>query len=86
MNIIKVKYVRLKFFPIDSNGCSTGLAPIQVRITKLLINIQKIVLLNGVNFFDFKRVFVKVRREIIRIENTKAITPPSLLGIDRKIA
>jgi len=81
-----VKYVRLKVLPIDSNGCSTGLAPIQVRITKLLINIQNINLLSGVNFFDFKRVFVKVNTEITKMEKTKATTPPNLLGIERRIA
>jgi hypothetical protein len=81
-----VKYVKLKLFPIDSNGCSTGLAPIQVRITKLLISIQKIDLVSGVNFFDFRRVFVNVNREITKMENTKATTPPNLLGIERRIA
>ncbi len=81
-----MKYVILKVFPINSNGCSTGLAPIQVKIAKLLASIQKVDLLSGLNFFDFNEIFVKVNNEIIKMENINAITPPNLLGIDRRIA
>jgi hypothetical protein len=53
---------------------------------KLLVNIQKVSFPSGLNFFVFKSVLVKVRKEIIRMENTRATTPPNLLGMERRIA
>lgn len=72
--------------PIKVKGCSTCFIPAQVKIKKICINITKIIidiLLNlKDDFFLFWIVF------IIRIKSliAKAITPPNLFGIERRIA
>jgi hypothetical protein len=72
-------------FLIKGNGSSTGIIPNQVRIKKDIKNGQNI---NGVEdillfciFFGFNLRGIK-----IKIDITRAITPPNLFGIDRKIA
>lgn len=74
--------ISLKF----SNGASTGLAPAQVRIQNKIANIQKELFLVGENFELREYLFLNGKMEIIRIESTRAITPPNLLGMDRRIA
>lgn len=69
-----------------SNGASTGLAPAHVRIQNRMVNIQKELFLNGENFELSEYLFLNGKIEIIKIESTKAITPPNLLGIERRIA
>lgn len=51
-----------------------------------MANIQKEVFLVGENFELSEYLFLNGKIEIIRIEKTNAITPPNLLGIDRRIA
>ena len=66
---------------------SAGRAPIQVnRITVLIMN-QKLIWLKGLNWFPFKLIFWENGRIIrIAIEATKAMAPPNLLGIERRMA
>jgi hypothetical protein len=78
--------VILEIIPIISNGGSTGLAPIHVKIIKFIDNIQNKVLLMGLNFLD-RRCFLNMGIiPRIKIAAISAITPPNLLGIERKIA
>lgn len=49
-------------------------------------SVQKDIFLVGENFDLREYLFLNGKIEIIRIERTKAITPPNLLGIDRRIA
>lgn len=68
-------------------GCSTGWPPIHVRIRRLATRIQYSIWEIGRNIrlrcFDVCNKGIRAR---IRIERTRAITPPSLLGIERRIA
>jgi hypothetical protein len=69
-------------------GSSAGQAPSQVRIKKLATNVQKTKRATGEKFIPLKI------RDVEEIEKTnrkataanKAMTPPSLLGIERRIA
>lgn len=73
--------------PIIIYGCSTGWPPIHVRVRRSATNNQNKHWLKGRNIM--LRCLEVWRRGIIikiRIESTKASTPPNLLGIDRKIA
>ena len=69
------------------NGCSTGCPPIQVRVRRSAVRIQNTHWLTGRNIMlrclESCRSGNKAR---IRIENTRANTPPSLLGMDRRMA
>jgi len=71
-------------FPTDSKGGSTGLAPIHVRTRKILTNVQNFNFDEGLNLFVF--IFISGRIMKIKIDASKAITPPSFDGIDRRIA
>lgn len=68
-------------------GGSTGFAPIQVRIVITIKIVHKINLLIGRNILEDEdgedKNGIMYR---IAIENIKAITPPSLLGTERRIA
>lgn len=81
-----MKYVRLKIFPINSYGASTGLAPTHVNIVKDEKNIQEYILLMGFVFVVFFIFFIVGKIKMMRIDIKSAITPLSLLGIERKIA
>lgn len=69
------------------NGCSTGWPPIHVRISRLATRIQNSVCEIGRNIsprcFEVCSVGIRAR---IRMDIIRANTPPSLLGIERKIA
>jgi hypothetical protein len=62
------------------------LAPIHVRIIIILINIQNINFFIGMNGLEIIFLDFKIGNINIKIERIKAITPPNLLGIHRKIA
>jgi hypothetical protein len=49
-------------------------------------NNQKIIFLDGANFEDNSFLVFRGNSRIIAIAITNAITPPNLLGMDRKIA
>lgn len=74
-------------WPIIINGCSTGWPPIHVKMKRLATRIQYRVWVIGRNVrlrcFEVCRNGRKAR---IRIDRTKATTPPSLLGMERRIA
>jgi len=72
--------------PISSNGYSTGFAPIQVKMIKDILINQNVVFFFRLNFIEINFCFLKDRINKIKIDATKAITPPNLLGIERKMA
>jgi hypothetical protein len=76
----------LVIWPVISYGYSTGLAPIQVRIRKLMDKNQNVIFCKGLNLLDILFCFLNGMIAMMRIDMTRAITPPSLLGIDRRIA
>jgi len=84
--IITEKYIALTISLNFSKGASTGLAPAQVRMQNNVARIQKNPFFLGENFDLKEFLFLNGKMEIIRIERIKAITPPSLLGIDQRIA
>lgn len=73
--------------PMMMNGCSTGCPPIQVSVTRSVTRSQNRHWLKGRNAmlrcFDVCSSGMAAR---IRIERTRATTPPSLFGIERRIA
>lgn len=74
-------------WPMIMKGCSTGMPPIQVRIITSATRVQNRNCVRGRNVsprcLDVWRIGTNIST---RIENRRARTPPSLLGIDRRIA
>ena len=68
---------------MPSNGLSTVLAPIHVRISTVEENNQNVVFFKGLNFV--LTFFFITRIDMIMIEAARATTPPSLDGMDRRI-
>lgn len=81
------KYRTEAIWPIIMNGCSTGIPPIQVKIITSATKVQNRNWERGRNVspccFD---VCSKGTTINTKIENKSANTPPSLLGIDRRMA
>lgn len=81
------KYMKEAICPITIYGCSTGIPPIQVRIITSATRVQKMNWEMGRNVrlrcFEVCMRGTSIRT---RIEARRANTPPSLLGIDRRIA
>lgn len=70
-------------------GVSIGIAPIKVRYIKLFIQKKKLILkiiLFFILLVFLLVIFVNGSRARIKMEDTRANTPPNLLGIVRKIA
>lgn len=81
------KYVIEAICPSTTNGYSTGCLPIQVNIRNVATSIQKAACDNGRNEFDsFCEVFKIGSKNRTRMAAMRAITPPNLLGIDRRMA
>jgi len=78
-----MKYTALKICPIISKGSSTGLAPIQVNRIRAASKDQNFNFFNGLNF-DLDFLLIVIAR--IMMEARRATTPPSLEGIERRIA
>ena len=81
------KYSTDAICPIMMNGCSTGIPPIHVKIAISATKVQNRNWVIGRNVSP--RCFeVWSRGTTIktRIENNNARTPPSLFGIDRRMA
>lgn len=82
-----MKYRIEAICPISMNGGSTGCPPIQVSTSVLAIKSQNSVCVIGrrdrLRCLEVCRVGIIIR---IKIDASRAITPPSLFGIDRKIA
>lgn len=69
------------------NGCSTGWPPIHVRMNRLATRIQYRIWVIGRNVrLRCFEVWRNGRRARIRIDRTRATTPPNLLGMDRRMA
>lgn len=68
-------------------GCSTGMPPIHVRIATSAMRVQNRNCVTGrkvrLRCLDVWRMGTTIRT---RIEARRARTPPSLLGIERRIA
>lgn len=81
------KYRREATWPIIMYGCSTGIPPIHVRIKTSVTRSQNRNWVSGrkaiPRCLEVWRRGTTIR---IRIEKRRARTPPSLLGIDRRIA
>jgi hypothetical protein len=86
--IITEKYKIVKICPVIINGSSTGSAPIHVNKKKILISIQNRFCLIKLNCLPCLILFFfnKGKKNKIKIDINKAITPPNLFGIERKIA
>lgn len=71
-----------------TKGSSTGRAPIHVNKKKVITKIQNNTCFFKLNWFPwiFFLFFINGRNIKIKIDINNAITPPNLLGIDRKIA
>lgn len=84
---IKRKYRIEATCPMMMKGCSTGCPPIHVSVSRSAISAQNRHWLRGRNIrlrcLDVCSIGIRAR---IRIERARARTPPSLLGIDRRIA
>ena len=73
--------------PMIINGCSTGIPPIQVRISTSATRVQNRNWVSGRKVSPCCLEVCKRGTSIsTKIENSSASTPPSLLGIDRKMA
>jgi hypothetical protein len=71
--------------PKEKKGSSTGFIPNHVRIRKIIAKNQK--LQDFISMWGYCVFFLlKISGTIIMIDIKSPITPPSLLGIDRKIA
>lgn len=72
---------------VSEFGCSTGWLPIQVRIRRLATRSQNRVWESGrkviVRCLDLWRKGIRKR---MRTEAARASTPPSLLGMERRMA
>ncbi len=81
------KYKKDATCPMMIKGCSTGMPPIQVRIATSATRVQNKNCVRGRNVrlrcFDVWRMGTTMST---RMEARRARTPPSLLGIERRIA
>lgn len=75
------KYNEEYSFPIFSKGCSTVLAPIQVRIKRIESRVHSFVFFRILNFVDFD--FFVMNMIMIRMEEARARTPPNFDGRER---
>jgi hypothetical protein len=79
--------MRVKTCPTVSNGSSTGRAPIHVRIITTLMKNQNKIFEAGCGAIVRNIPFCENGRMArIKIDIRRATTPPSLFGIERKIA
>lgn len=74
-------------WPIIIKGCSTGCPPIHVKIIVFATSVQKRSCVMGRNVelrcLEVWRRGANIR---MRMEKMRARTPPSLLGMERRIA
>ena len=81
------KQITVVTCPIKTYGSSTGRAPIQVKINKILKSVQILIFISKLKELDLKiENFKKGRTYKTATDKTNAITPPNLFGIERKIA
>lgn len=87
IRVIREKYRTDATCPIIIKGFSTGCPPTHVRVNRSATKIQNRNWLRGRNIMVC--CLVEYRDGIIariRIDRNRAITPPSLLGMDRRMA
>lgn len=72
--------------PSVSKGGSTGFPPIHVRVKNVPPILHRVIFFSIENLLDRILLDDKGRTNRIAIDSTRAITPPSLLGIDRRMA
>jgi hypothetical protein len=81
------KYKTDAVWPMIMYGCSTGCPPIHVSVNSTATSSQNRHWLRGRNIMlrclDICRIGMIAR---IRMDSTRARTPPSLLGMERRIA
>jgi len=82
----KIKYRAVKICPRVSKGISTGRPPIHVRRRTFATIVQKIIWARGLKAILRWVRGIRGRINRIRIAENIATTPPSLLGMDRRIA
>lgn len=83
----RAKYKREATCPMMMNGCSTGMPPIQVRMATSATSAQNKSWVAGRKVRPrCLEVWRAGTSNSTRIEASKASTPPSLFGIDRRIA
>lgn len=84
---IMEKYRMDASWPIMIYGCSTGCPPIHVRVIRSATSSQNRHWLRGrkvmLRCLEVCKIGTIIR---IKIDRTSARTPPSLFGIDRRIA
>lgn len=69
------------------NGCSTGWLPTQVRTRRLATRVQNRICDSGRNVMDRSlEVWSNGIKNNTRTEAARASTPPSLFGMDRRMA
>lgn len=82
-----VKYESEASWPMMMNGCSTGWLPTQVRMRTLATRAQNRICDRGRKVIDRSfDVCSSGMRNRTRIEAARASTPPSLFGMDRRMA
>ena len=82
-----VKYESEASWPMMMNGCSTGWLPTQVSTRTLATRAQNKICDRGRKVMDRSLdVWRRGVRNRTRIEAARARTPPSLFGIDRRMA
>ena len=81
------KYRKDAIWPIIMNGCSTGMPPIHVRIATSATRVQNRNWVMGrkvrLRCLEVWRMGTTIRT---RIDESNARTPPSLFGIERRMA
>lgn len=90
MGIMRVnmrKYSPELTWPMVMKGSSTNCPPIQVRTDVVAISAQNSVFAIGRNIRDRSfEVWVRGIRSKTKIDSKRARTPPSLFGIERRMA
>lgn len=82
-----VKYDREASWPMMINGCSTGWLPTQVRMRRLATRVQNRIWDRGRKVIErCLDVWSRGIRNRTRTEAARARTPPSLLGMERRMA
>lgn len=82
-----VKYESEASWPMMMNGCSTGWLPTHVRMRTFATRAQNRICEMGRKVIDRSfDVWSRGIRNSTRIEAARASTPPSLFGMDRRMA
>ena len=75
----------MKNCPIKINGSSTGHIPIHDKINHEFISIRSKIFIGRQNLLADFLIQNRLGKYKTKIANKRAITPPSIFGIDRRI-